>query len=120
MLDFYKENNRMPNEAELISLFGLRPSNRKLSNEPSESKNSSTGLKNIIFEPTKGRYHVNIIRNRIKCDITFKTLDDAKLARKIILNTFDQTGVMLRSGEVRAKMKELKEHEILKSTETFN
>ena len=120
MLDFYKENNRMPNEAELISLFGLRPSNRKISNEPSDSKNSSTGLKNIIFEPTKGRYHVNIIRNRIKCEITFKTLEDAKLARQIILNTFDQTGVMLRSGEVRAKMKELKEHEILKSTETFN
>ena len=107
IVDFFNAQDRLPDDDELANLFGKRFNKQAFSNEPSESDNSATGLKNIAYNKTRNVYHVSIIRNRIKCFIMCKTLEEAKLARKIILETYDETGVMLRSGEVRAKMKEL-------------
>ncbi len=111
VLNFYSENNRMPDDLELKTLFGLERSNRKYSNKPSDSDKSSTGLKNIAYEPKKDRYYVTIARDRVKSTLSFKSLEDAKFARKIMLETFEGSGVMLRNGEVRARMKEIKESE---------
>lgn len=108
ILKFFNERDRLPDDYELTEFFGKKFHNQSISNEPSRSDNSATGLKNIAYNKTRNVYHVSIIRNRIKCFIMCKTLEEAKLARKIILETYDETGVMLRSGEVRAKMKELK------------
>lgn len=108
ILKFFNERDRMPDDKELASFFGKKSYNRSISNEPSESDNSATGLKNIAYNKIRDVYQVSITRNRVKTALSFKTLEEAKLARKIILETFDKTGVMLRSGEVRAKMKELK------------
>ena len=107
LLDFYNCHDRLPNDSELISIFGMELTYRYISNELKDSNNSSTGLKNISYDSKRGLYSVEITRDRVKCATTFKTLEEAKLARKIILETYDETGVMLRSGEVRAKMKEL-------------
>lgn len=107
IVDFFNERDRLPDDYELTEFFGKKFHNQSISNEPSRSDNSATGLKNIAYNKTRNVYHVSIIRNRIKCFIMCKTLEEAKLARRIILETFDKTGVMLRSGEVRAKMKEL-------------
>lgn len=108
LLDFYNCHDRLPNDSELISIFGMELTYRYISNELKDSNNSSTGLKNISYDSKRGLYSVEITRDRVKCATTFKTLEEAKLARKIILETYDETGVMLKSGEVRAKMKELK------------
>lgn len=107
IVDFFNEQDRLPDDYELTEFFGKRFNNQNLSNKPSSSANSATGLKNIAYNKSRNVYHVSIIRNRTKCFIMCKTLEEAKLARKIILETYDETGVMLRSGEVRAKMKEL-------------
>lgn len=107
IVDFFNERDRLPDDYELTEFFGKKFHNQSISNEPSRSDNSATGLKNIAYNKTRNVYHVSIIRNRTKCFIMCKTLEEAKLARKIILETYDETGVMLRSGEVRAKMKEL-------------
>ena len=107
MLDFYKENDRLPDDSELESIFGIKLSNRQISNKSKSSKNSATGLKNITYHSRQNRYYVTLARDRIKITLSFKALEEAKLARKIIFETYDETGVMLRSGEVRAKMREL-------------
>lgn len=107
IVDFFNEQDRLPDDDELAEFFGKRFNKQNFSNEPSASDNSATGLKNIAYNKIRNVYHVSITRNRIKCFVMYKTLEEAKLARKIILETFDKTGVMLRSGEVRAKMKEL-------------
>lgn len=108
MLDFYKENDRLPNDSELVSIFGIELQNRVISNALKDSDNSATGLKNITYHSTQNLYYVNIARDRVKTALSFKTLEDAKLARQIILETYDKSGVMLRSGEVRAKMREMR------------
>lgn len=120
ILDFYKEQERLPNDLELETVFNAKIYNRKTSNEPTDSINSATGLKNIAYHEKTDRYYISISRNRAKSTISLKTLEDAKLARQIILNAYEESGVMLKSGEVRAKMKELKENEILRATETIN
>lgn len=107
IINFYKEQNRLPNNEELVVIFGARSYSRKHSDRSSTSENSSTGLKNIVYHTKTDRYYVSIIRDRVKTSISFKTLEDAKLARQIILDTYEETGVMLRSGEVRARMREL-------------
>lgn len=107
MLDFYKENDRLPDDSELESIFGIKLSNRQISNESKSSKNSATGLKNITYHSRQNCYYVTLARDRIKITLSFKTLEEAKLARKIILETYDETSVMLRPGEVRARMREL-------------
>lgn len=109
MLDFYKEHDRLPDDSELVSIFKIELYNRPISNELKESNNSATGLKNITYHSTQNLYYVNIIRNRVKTATSFKTLEEAKLARKIILEEYDRSGIMLRAGEVRARMKELSE-----------
>lgn len=107
VLDFYKENDHLPNDSELMRVFGIERRIRLISNTPADSDNSNTGLKNIVYQANFDRYRVSIVRNGIRYSASFKTLEEAKLARKIILETYDETGVMLRSGEVRARMREL-------------
>ena len=108
MLNFYKEHNRLPGDSELVRIFGMEFYDRPISNALKQSKHSSTGLKNISYHPVQNVYYVNIARDRIKTTVSFKTLEDAKLARQIILETYDKSGVMLRSGEVRAKIREMR------------
>lgn len=109
MLEFYKEHDRLPDDSELERIFGMKISDRQISNESKSSKNSATGLKNITYHSRQNRYYVTIARDRIKTTLSFKTLEEAKLARTIILETYEETGRMIRSGEVRAKMKEFSE-----------
>lgn len=108
MLDFYKEHNRLPDDSELARIFGMEFYDRPISNALKQSKHSSTGLKNISYHPVQDVYYVNIARDRIKTTVSFKTLEEAKLARQILLNTYEESGVMLSPGEVRAKMREMR------------
>lgn len=120
ILDFDSKHDRLPNDYELENVFDLKLGSRTRSIDADDSDNSATGLQNISYNSSRNRYHVDITRNLVKTAISLKTLEDAKLARQIILNTYEESGVMLRSGEVRAKMKEIKENEILRATETIN
>lgn len=105
ILDFFKEHSRLPDDSELESIFGLHLINRTLR----RSNDLKNDLRNIRYNRKSNKYILCIVRRRDIFNGSFKTLEEAKLARKIVLETYDNTGVMLRVGEVRARMKELGE-----------
>lgn len=102
IIDFYKQNLRMPNDSELESLFGLRFYCRK----HRRSNDLTNDLKNIRYYQKIDRYFVCIIRDRVRFNTSFATLEEAKFARKLVLDEYDASGRMLTVGEVRARMKE--------------
>ena len=102
---FSKKNRRLPNDSELENIFGLRLYTRS----HRKSDDLTNDLMYIRYFRKTNRYFVCINRERVRFNTSFKTLEEAKLARKIVLETYEETGRMLRVGEVRARMRELGE-----------
>ena len=98
ILDFFKDHRRLPDDSELESIFGLHLINRTLR----RSNDLKNDLRNIRYNRKSNKYMLCIVRRRDICNGSFKTLEDAKISRKIVLETYDNTGGMLQVGKMSA------------------
>ena len=102
ILSFYKENRRLPNDRELETVFGTKLVNRRRA-----KIDDTDDLRNIRHDRKSNRYFVCVIRDRIRFNTSFSSLDEARLARDIFLLEYEESGRVTKVGEVRARMREL-------------
>ena len=114
-IDFYNSNGRLPTHDEQNIIFPERPVRKREFHAPdnrNESQRSKSGLKHISYHKLTNRYNVTVSRNNHKVAVTFKDLDDAIVAREIILDVYHETGQLPTRGEVIAKLDEIKSQAI--------
>lgn len=113
VVEFYNTNGRLPSKDEQDILFPKCPTSKivrdKTSNN-SKRDGSSTGLDNISRRKDDGRYNVRVIRDNVSVVVTFKTLEEAIAARKLILDIYHKTGKLPSRGEVIANLTKHQSH----------
>lgn len=107
VVEFYNTNGRLPSKDEQDILFPKCPTSKIARNKTSNNSKrdgSSTELDNISRRKDDGRYNVRIIRDNVYVVVTFKTLEEAIIARDMIFDEYDKTGRLMTRGEVIANL----------------
>ena len=109
VVNFHKENGRLPNAQEQDEIFGIKSKPRERKNELNERSNvSNTNLRNITFDKTCNRYFVQISRNRQKFSTSSKTLEDSIAVRNAVIKFYTERGHLPTSTEFKSFRKELR------------
>lgn len=99
VLEFIDSNNRLPSKAEGAEMFGYAARERKGSLEPSKSKNSSTGERNISADVCEDIYIVNISRKGRKFAMRIRNLEHAKILRNEVYDYYTTHGMLPKVEE---------------------
>ena len=108
IVNFHKENGRLPNAQEQDEIFDIKSKPRESKNEKNEKSSvSNTNMRNITFDKTCNRYFVQISRNRRKFSTSSKTLEDAISVRNAVIEFFKEHGHLPTNTEFRSFRKEI-------------
>ena len=99
VLEFIDSNNRIPSKTEGAEMFGYAARERKGSLEPSKSKNSSTGERNISADVCEDIYIVNISRKGRKFAMRIRNLEHAKILRNEVYDYYRSHGMLPKVDE---------------------
>ena len=106
LLQFFKENDRLPSRKEQEELFGLKfkPRIRKHHRKHTYSR-SNTGMLHITFNKSYDRYQIQVVRQQQRFSAISHSLEEAIAIRDNVLKFYDEYSRLPTKSEYHASLK---------------